>query len=157
MGFIYFKNGSILLGFYNDLSQVEVVKTGFLMASLMISDALIVWTFWLPSSRCLSQVHRLWTVPGRKTKIVLFPMRTLIGLSSGGCEHQRAQGPLSLTLPFSSTVCSLRIIMYQFTQYIPDQDVFLSDVGRWITSDAVFPLWYIFLLQGITSYSIKSQ
>ncbi|KAJ7325471.1 hypothetical protein DFH08DRAFT_941244 [Mycena albidolilacea] len=104
LAFIYFADGTFPLGFYGDLSQItEVVKTGFLMATLSIGDALII--------------HRLWIVWGRNKYVIIFPLCTLTGL----------------------TVCGAGIT-YQFTQYKPGQNVFLSQAGRWITSDAVFTL-----------------
>ncbi|KAJ6464063.1 hypothetical protein C8R45DRAFT_911371 [Mycena sanguinolenta] len=104
LAFFHFENGTFPLGFYGDLSQItEVVKTGFLMASLTIGDLLII--------------HRLWTVWGHNNYIVIFPICTLMGL----------------------TVCGVGIT-YQFTQYEPGQNVFLSVAGRWITSDTVFTI-----------------
>ncbi|KAJ6464060.1 hypothetical protein C8R45DRAFT_507451 [Mycena sanguinolenta] len=106
LAFFHFEDGTFPLGFYGDLSQItEVVKTGFLMASLTIGDLLII--------------HRLWTVWGHNKYIVIFPLCTLMGLTACGVG-----------------------ITYQFTQYHPGQNVFLSEAGRWITSDAVFTLWY---------------
>lgn len=32
-------------------------------------------------------------------------------------------------------------ITYQFSQYYPGENVFVSAAGRWITSDCVFTLW----------------
>jgi hypothetical protein len=41
--FVLFQKGTATLAFYADLTQrTEVVKTGFLMASLVIGDAMIV-------------------------------------------------------------------------------------------------------------------
>ncbi|KAF8990611.1 hypothetical protein BDQ17DRAFT_1255653 [Cyathus striatus] len=102
--FVYFDNGSSALAFYANLNQTsEVVKTGFLMASLVMGDAMII--------------YRLWIIWNYNRAIVIFPIGTLIGL----------------------TVCGIGIT-YQFTQYKPGEDVFLSAAGRWITSDCVFTL-----------------
>ncbi|KAJ7829310.1 hypothetical protein B0H14DRAFT_2366689 [Mycena olivaceomarginata] len=60
-------------------------------------------------------IHRLWIVWGRNKYVIIFPLLTLAGLSACGAG-----------------------ITYQFTQYKPGQDVFLSEAGRWITSNAVF-------------------
>ncbi|KAJ7083261.1 hypothetical protein C8R44DRAFT_822626 [Mycena epipterygia] len=104
LAFLQFENGTFPLGFYGNLSQVtEVVKTGFLMATLTIGDALII--------------HRLWIVWGHNKYVIIFPMCTLLGL----------------------TVCGVAVT-YQFSQYQPGQNVFLSEAGRWITSDTVFTL-----------------
>ncbi|KAJ6461689.1 hypothetical protein C8R45DRAFT_1027744 [Mycena sanguinolenta] len=104
LAFIYLVDTLGPLGFYGDLSQTtEVVKTGFLVTTLAIGDALII--------------HRLWIVWGRNNYVVLFPIALLTGVAASGAG-----------------------ITYQFTQYKPGQDVFLSEAGRWITSDTVFTL-----------------
>jgi len=97
-------SGQTPLDFYGDLKQItEVVKTGFLMASLVIGDSMII--------------YRLWIVWSYNKAVVVLPLCTLIGL----------------------TVCGVGIT-FQFTQYSPGQNVFLSEAGRWITSDCVFTL-----------------
>lgn len=41
--FVHYENGTAPLAFYADLAQLtEVMKTGFLMASLIVGDAMIV-------------------------------------------------------------------------------------------------------------------
>jgi len=62
-------------------------------------------------------IYRLWVIWNYNTYIVLFPICTLVGL----------------------TVCGIGIT-YQFTQYRPGENVFLSEAGRWITSDCIFTL-----------------
>ncbi|KAH9841057.1 uncharacterized protein C8Q71DRAFT_743055 [Rhodofomes roseus] len=102
--FVYFEGGTDPIAFYGNLKQLtEVVKTGFLMASLIIGDTMVI--------------YRLWVVWNRRTAIVIFPLCTLAGL----------------------TVCGIGIT-YQFTQYYPGENVFVSQAGRWITSDCVFTL-----------------
>ncbi|KAF7371372.1 hypothetical protein MSAN_00773600 [Mycena sanguinolenta] len=104
LGFIHFANPLGPLGFYADLSEfTEVLKTGFLVATAIIGDGLII--------------HRLWVVWGYNKKILIFPIATLVGLAVSGAG-----------------------ITYQFTQYRPGQNVFLSEAGRWITSATVFTL-----------------
>ncbi|KAJ7085890.1 hypothetical protein C8R44DRAFT_531994, partial [Mycena epipterygia] len=104
LAFLQFENGTFPLGFYGDISQVtEVVKTGFLMATGVIGDALLI--------------HRLWIVWGRNKYVIIFPMCTLMGLTACGAGAT-----------------------YQFSQYQLGQNVFLSEAGRWITSDTVFTL-----------------
>ncbi|KAJ7464986.1 hypothetical protein B0H11DRAFT_2050418, partial [Mycena galericulata] len=118
LAFIHFENGTFPLGFYGDLAQItEVVKTGFLMATLTIGDALII--------------HRLWTIWGHNKCVIIFPMCTLVGLTACGVG-----------------------ITYQFTQYKPGQNVFLSEAGRWITSDAVFTLCTNLYSTGLISWRI---
>ncbi|TFK38856.1 hypothetical protein BDQ12DRAFT_682617 [Crucibulum laeve] len=102
--FVTFNRGTTPLEFYADLTQTsEVVKTGFLMASLVIGDAMII--------------YRLWIVWSYNRLVIIFPICTLMGLTACGVG-----------------------ITYQFTQYKPGENVFLSVAGRWITSDCVFTL-----------------
>ncbi|KAF7371385.1 hypothetical protein MSAN_00775000 [Mycena sanguinolenta] len=104
LAFIYLADTLGPVGFYGDLSQTtEVVKTGFLVTTLAIGDALII--------------YRLWIVWGHNTYVILFPAALLTGVAASGAG-----------------------ITYQFTQYKPGQNVFLSEAGRWITSDTVFTL-----------------
>ncbi|KAJ7325840.1 hypothetical protein DFH08DRAFT_816917 [Mycena albidolilacea] len=93
LAFIYFKNGTFPLGFYGDIPHItEVAKTGFLMATSVIGDALID-------------------------------------------DH----------FPDSSSMDSCgAAVTYQFTQYKPDQNVFLSEAGCSVTTDSVFTWWYLF-------------
>ncbi|KAJ6461695.1 hypothetical protein C8R45DRAFT_841932 [Mycena sanguinolenta] len=104
LAFIYLADTLGPEGFYGDLSQTtEVVKTGFLVTTLAIGDALII--------------HRLWTVWSHNNYIILLPIALLTGVAASGVG-----------------------ITYQFTQYKPGQNVFLSEAGRWITSDTAFTL-----------------
>ncbi|KAH9934353.1 uncharacterized protein B0H18DRAFT_556634 [Fomitopsis serialis] len=102
--FVHFEDGTDPLAFYGDLKQMtEVVKTGFLMTSLVIGDAMVI--------------YRLWIIWNRRLSIVIFPLCTLAGLTACGVG-----------------------ITYQFTQYYPGENVFVSQAGRWITSDCAFTL-----------------
>ncbi|KAF7371448.1 hypothetical protein MSAN_00781800 [Mycena sanguinolenta] len=106
LAFIHFADTSGTLAFYGDLSEItEVVKTGFVVATLIIGDALII--------------YRLWVVWGFNKYVIIFPIASLTG-----------------------SAVSAAGITYQFTLYKPGQNVFLSETGRWITSDAIFTLWY---------------
>ncbi|EGN93445.1 hypothetical protein SERLA73DRAFT_189617 [Serpula lacrymans var. lacrymans S7.3] len=62
-------------------------------------------------------IYRLWLIWNRKFCVIIFPLCTLIGL----------------------TICGVGIT-YQFTQYHIGEDVFLTQAGRWITSDCVFTI-----------------
>ncbi|KAF7371388.1 hypothetical protein MSAN_00775300 [Mycena sanguinolenta] len=62
-------------------------------------------------------IHRLWIVWGHNNYVILFPAVLLTGVTASGVG-----------------------ITYQFTRYKPGQNVFLSEAGRWITSDTVFTL-----------------
>ncbi|KAJ6461676.1 hypothetical protein C8R45DRAFT_841956 [Mycena sanguinolenta] len=68
------------LGFYADISELtEVVKTGFLIATAIIGDGLII--------------HRLWVVWSYNKKVIIFPIATLSGLavSGAGLTYQFSQ------------------------------------------------------------------
>ncbi|EIW79978.1 hypothetical protein CONPUDRAFT_58530 [Coniophora puteana RWD-64-598 SS2] len=59
------------LPFYADLSQnSEVIKTAFLMSSLVVGDVMMI--------------YRLWTIWNRNYKIIIFPCLTLVGLTVCG-------------------------------------------------------------------------
>ncbi|KAJ6612358.1 hypothetical protein B0H10DRAFT_300702 [Mycena sp. CBHHK59/15] len=62
-------------------------------------------------------VYRLWIVWNYNRIVIIFPLCTLLGLA----------------------VCGIGII-YQFTQYIPGQNPFLTAASRWISSDCAFTL-----------------
>ncbi|KAF7378143.1 hypothetical protein MSAN_00238800 [Mycena sanguinolenta] len=97
-------DGKPALAFYAEVSQIDhVVKTGFLVATICIGDALII--------------HRLWIVWGHNKYVIIFPVATLTGLA----------------------VCGVGIT-YQFARFKTGQNVFLSEAGRWITSNAMFTL-----------------
>ncbi|KIJ24716.1 hypothetical protein M422DRAFT_194345 [Sphaerobolus stellatus SS14] len=69
--FVTYKEGQASLEFYEDLTQTtEVVKTGFLVASLCLGDAMII--------------YRLWIVWGYNKRVIIFPICTLIGLTICG-------------------------------------------------------------------------
>lgn len=83
--FVLFKEGTAALAFYADLTQrTEVVKTGFLMASLVLGDSVIVRHFFQliqPINTFLAlKIYRLWIVWGYNKKIIIFPICTLAGL-----------------------------------------------------------------------------
>ncbi|EPS94468.1 hypothetical protein FOMPIDRAFT_1134324 [Fomitopsis schrenkii] len=102
--FVNFQNGTAPLEFYGNLKDItEVVKTGWLMSSLVIGDTLVI--------------YRLWVIWNRRTWVIIFPLCTLGGLTACGVG-----------------------ITYQFSQYYPGENVFVSEAGRWITSDCVFTL-----------------
>ncbi|KAJ6451268.1 hypothetical protein C8R45DRAFT_883357 [Mycena sanguinolenta] len=104
LAFIHSPDTSGPLQFYGNLSEItEVVKTGFLVATVIIGDALII--------------HRLWIVWGCNKYVVIFPIATLMGLAASGAG-----------------------ITYQFTQYNPGQNVFLTEAGRWISSETALTL-----------------
>ncbi|KZT01339.1 uncharacterized protein LAESUDRAFT_664142 [Laetiporus sulphureus 93-53] len=102
--FIYYEGGTEPLDFYGNLKQLtEVIKTGFLMATLVVGDSMVI--------------YRTWIIWNRRLIVTIFPLCTLAGLTACGVG-----------------------ITYQFTQYYPGENVFVSAAGRWITSDCVFTL-----------------
>ncbi|KIJ23882.1 hypothetical protein M422DRAFT_195396, partial [Sphaerobolus stellatus SS14] len=69
--FVTYKGGEAPLEFYADLTQrTEVVKTGFLIASLCLGDMMII--------------YRLWIVWGFNNYIIIFPICTLCSLAVSG-------------------------------------------------------------------------
>ncbi|KAK0461851.1 uncharacterized protein EV420DRAFT_1628289 [Desarmillaria tabescens] len=119
--FVTFEDGKQPLEFYANLSHItEVVKTGFLMASLVIGDSMII--------------YRLWVVWGFNYYVIIFPLLTLAGLTGICCKI-----PLRDNDFIQMIVCGIGIT-YQFTQYFPGLDVFASEAGRWITCDCIFTL-----------------
>ncbi|KAJ7579079.1 hypothetical protein C8J56DRAFT_1110143 [Mycena floridula] len=105
--FVNVNGGAAPVEYYVDLSETtEVVKTGFLGATLILSDSMII--------------YRLWIVWAHNHLVIIFPVLTLLGLTS-------------------TEACAFGVT-YQFSQYTPGENVFSSDAGRWITSDCVFTL-----------------
>ncbi|TFK38844.1 hypothetical protein BDQ12DRAFT_682592 [Crucibulum laeve] len=69
--FVTFNGGTTPFEFYDDPTQTSgVVKTGVLMASLIIGDAMII--------------YRLWIVWGYNRLVIIFPICTLMGLTACG-------------------------------------------------------------------------
>ncbi|KAJ6478293.1 hypothetical protein C8R45DRAFT_1006981 [Mycena sanguinolenta] len=71
LGFIHFADTLGPLRFYGDLTQLtEVIGTGFVAVTTIISDILII--------------HRLWVVWGYNKTIVIIPIATSVGLIVSG-------------------------------------------------------------------------
>ncbi|KAJ7449042.1 hypothetical protein B0H11DRAFT_1822516 [Mycena galericulata] len=86
------ENGTSPLEFYGDLSQTtEVVKSGFLFATVVIGDVLII--------------HRLWIIWGYNKTVIIFPICTLVALSVGsvGTTYEFTQYKLGQTVFLSET------------------------------------------------------
>ncbi|KAF9558816.1 hypothetical protein CPC08DRAFT_667036 [Agrocybe pediades] len=65
--FIHFNDGTTPVLYYADLRRItEVVKTGFLIATLVMCDAMVI--------------YRLWVVWNYNKLVVIFPLCTLAGL-----------------------------------------------------------------------------
>lgn len=90
-----------------------------------------------PLSGLLLQIYRLWIVWNYRSAIIIFPLCTLAGLT-GTSIFAKVHRALSTNSVASA--CGIGIT-YQFTQYYPGENVFVSVAGRWITSDCVFTLW----------------
>lgn len=138
--FVHYEGGSAPLEFYSDLSQsTEVIKTAFVVASLMVGDAMIVNILLKASFNCTDVFY-----------IDLSPMDSL-GLQQCRdrvsylhfCGSRRL---VSLSSQFQTILMRTLVsgigITYQLTQYIPGQNVFLTKAARWITSLCVLTLWY---------------
>ncbi|KAK0447906.1 uncharacterized protein EV420DRAFT_1275981 [Desarmillaria tabescens] len=78
--FVKFEGGTQPLKYSANLSQItEVVKTGFLIGSVVTSDAMII--------------YRLWVVWGYNYRVIIFPLGTLVGLTvcGAGITYQFAK------------------------------------------------------------------
>ncbi|KAH9840964.1 uncharacterized protein C8Q71DRAFT_794946 [Rhodofomes roseus] len=78
--FVLYEDGTQPLYFYADLRQTtEVVKTGFLVTSLIAGDVMVI--------------YRVWIVWSHKKAFIIFPLCTLIGLiiCGSGITYQFSQ------------------------------------------------------------------
>lgn len=78
--FVLYKGGNAPLEFYGDLRETtEVFKTGFLIATLVFGDSMLI--------------YRLWIVWGHNTWVIIFPCCTLVSLMicSVGITYQFTQ------------------------------------------------------------------
>ncbi|CCM06249.1 uncharacterized protein FIBRA_08498 [Fibroporia radiculosa] len=62
-------------------------------------------------------IYRMWIVWGYSKRVVVIPLCTLVGL----------------------TVCGIAVV-YQMTRFHLGQNIFITDLGRWLTSNSVFTL-----------------
>ncbi|EGN92090.1 hypothetical protein SERLA73DRAFT_79886 [Serpula lacrymans var. lacrymans S7.3] len=119
--FLLYERGTSPLSFYGDLSQAtEVVKTGFVMATISISDAMLVCQtdgICVTFTEFPTQIYRLWLIWNHKLSVIILPLFTLMGL----------------------TVCGVGAT-YQLTLYHIEKKLYMSQAGRWVTSDCVFTL-----------------
>ncbi|KAH9934677.1 uncharacterized protein B0H18DRAFT_483966 [Fomitopsis serialis] len=69
--FVHFEEGQAALLYYSDLAlTTEIVKTAFIIATVIISDILLV--------------YRLWIVWGHNYFVIIIPSLTVVGLSIAG-------------------------------------------------------------------------
>ncbi|KAF9543986.1 hypothetical protein CPC08DRAFT_700414 [Agrocybe pediades] len=110
--FVNFNGGTMPLAYYADLRRItEVVKTGFLVSTVVTCDAIVV------SAPAGTTIYRLWVVWNYNKLIVAFPLCSLAGL----------------------LVCGVGIT-YQFSVFLPGADVFTSVAGKWIASNLSFTI-----------------
>ncbi|KIJ53177.1 hypothetical protein M422DRAFT_242303 [Sphaerobolus stellatus SS14] len=102
--FIINNEGRTPLEFYSNFGGVtDVVKAGFLVATLLCGDMMMA--------------YRLWIIWDYRKLVVVFPCCLMIALFACGIG-----------------------ITVQLANYQPQQSIFLSLSGRWITSNTVFTL-----------------
>ncbi|THU83044.1 hypothetical protein K435DRAFT_734296 [Dendrothele bispora CBS 962.96] len=117
--FVNFENGSKPLEYYADLSQLtEVVKTGFLMATIAMSDAMII--------------YRLWVVWGHNPYVVIFPLLTLIGLAVCG---------VGITYQFTQYFPGLDVFNSDAGRWITSDCVFTLCTNLYSTVMIAFRFW----------------
>ncbi|KAJ7153253.1 hypothetical protein C8R46DRAFT_1119862 [Mycena filopes] len=115
LAFVYFQHGDAAPEFYADAAQAtQLVQEGFLMMSILIGDSLII--------------HRLWVVWEHRLAVVVFPICSLVAL----------------------TTCSA-VSMYTVSRRAPGDDVF-SD--PWLTSNCVLTLVTNVYSTGFITYKI---
>ncbi|THU83765.1 hypothetical protein K435DRAFT_843915 [Dendrothele bispora CBS 962.96] len=117
--FVNFENGSKPLEFYADLSQLtEVVKTGFLMATLVIGDTMII--------------YRLWVIWGHNPYVVIFPLMTLVGLTVCG---------IGITYQFTQYFPGLDVFNSDAGRWITSDCVFTLCTNLYSTVMIALRLW----------------
>ncbi|CCM03959.1 uncharacterized protein FIBRA_06114 [Fibroporia radiculosa] len=62
-------------------------------------------------------IYRMWIIWGYSKRVIIIPLCTLFGL----------------------LVCGIAVL-YQMTRFHMGQNIFITDLGRWLTSDSVFTL-----------------
>ncbi|CAK5269065.1 unnamed protein product [Mycena citricolor] len=101
LAFIYFDNGQAAIQFYLDATHTtDIMQSSFLMFSILMGDSLII--------------HRLWVVWERRVSVVLFPICSLIAL----------------------TTCSA-VSLYTVSRKNTKEDIFSNP---WLTSNCVLTL-----------------
>ncbi|KAJ7673362.1 hypothetical protein B0H17DRAFT_1083208 [Mycena rosella] len=119
--FLAFKNWEDGPGpriFYSNLSQsTEVLKYAFLVAALLIGDGFLI--------------HRLWVLWDFRTRIIIFPTITLLGLLGFG---------VGLT--------------YQLSTYTANDSIFESAFRRWSTGVCFFSMVTILYTVGFVWYRL---
>ncbi|KAF7324333.1 hypothetical protein MSAN_02524200 [Mycena sanguinolenta] len=107
------------LEFYGNLAETtQVVKTGFLVGTLAIGDALII--------------HRLWIVWGYNKYVIMFPIGTLIGLVVSGA---------GITYQFTRYKPGQTVFLSEAGRWITAETVFTFCTNVYCTAFISWRLW----------------
>ncbi|KAK7058229.1 hypothetical protein R3P38DRAFT_1196589 [Favolaschia claudopus] len=119
--FIFFENGTFPLAFYGDLSQItEVVKTIFMLTTVVIGDAIII--------------HRLWIIWERRLIIVIFPVLNLLGFMVSG---------ISITYQFTRYKTEQDVFQFDARAWITSEVVFTTCTNIYSTAFISWRLWQV--------------
>ncbi|PBL02837.1 hypothetical protein ARMGADRAFT_1006162 [Armillaria gallica] len=117
--FVTFEGGKQPLEFYANLSHItEVVKTGFLMASLVIGDSMII--------------YRLWVVWGFNYYVIIFPLLTLAGLTVCG---------IGITYQFTQYFPGLDVFASEAGRWITSDCVFTLLTNIYSSTMIAWYIW----------------
>ncbi|PBK96039.1 hypothetical protein ARMGADRAFT_1052987 [Armillaria gallica] len=123
---VKFEGGTRPLEYYANISQItEVVKTGFLMVSLITSDTMLI--------------YRLWVVWGYNYHVITFPLGTLIGLTVCG---------FGITYQFAKYTPGQDVFATAAGRWITSNCVFTLLISVYSTS---LIAWYIYRTHRATS------
>ncbi|PBK79300.1 hypothetical protein ARMGADRAFT_1021592 [Armillaria gallica] len=124
--FVKFEGGTQPLEYYGNLSHItEVVKTGFLIGSLVTSDTMII--------------YRLWVVCGYNYHVIIFPLATLIGLTVCGS---------GITYEFAKYTPGQDVFVTAAGRWITSECVFTLLTNTYSTS---LIAWYIYRTHRVSS------
>ncbi|KAK6988572.1 hypothetical protein R3P38DRAFT_3290935 [Favolaschia claudopus] len=102
LAFIYFQHGGAAAEFYGDPTQMtELVQEGFLMISILIGDSLII--------------HRLWVVWEHRIAVIIFPVCTLVALTTSSAvsmytTSRKGSGEDIFSDPWLTSNCILTLV-----------------------------------------------
>ncbi|KAJ4476519.1 hypothetical protein C8R41DRAFT_887287 [Lentinula lateritia] len=132
--FVTFDQGSNPLAFYGDLSRItEVVKTGFLMASLILGDTMII--------------YRLWIVWNYSIYVIVFPLFSLLGLTVCG---------VGITYQFTQYVPGMDVFESEAGRWITSDCVFTLCTNLYSTSMISWKIWNVNHHAVVMRYSSQS-
>ncbi|KAJ7579074.1 hypothetical protein C8J56DRAFT_1110134 [Mycena floridula] len=117
--FIHYKHGQSPEEYFGDISQMtEVVKTAFLMATMVLSDLMII--------------YRLWIVWNHNRYIVIFPLMSVLGLTVCG---------VGVTYQFYIYDPSVSVFNSAAARWITSDCVFTLATNLYSTSMIAWRLW----------------